>query len=45
MRGKGGVASEGKLVGVPKFYSWACHNEYPVRLELVLKYDCGGGGE
>ena len=22
MRGEGGVASEGKVVGVPKFHSW-----------------------
>ena len=22
MRGKGGVAGEGRVVGVPKFYSW-----------------------
>ena len=25
VRGEGGVAGEGKLVGVPKFHSWACH--------------------
>ena len=25
MRGEGGIAGEGKLVGVPKFYSWGKH--------------------
>ena len=25
VRGEGGVAGEGRVVGVPKFHSWACH--------------------
>ena len=37
--GEGGVAGEGKLVGVPKFHSWGkctycAINEYSVRLDV-----------
>ena len=32
MRGDGGIAAEGRVVGVPKFHSWG--NEYQLRLDV-----------
>ena len=39
MRGDGGVAGEGRVVGVPKFHSWGkctmpLANEYQLRLDV-----------
>ena len=37
MRGVGGVAAEGRVVGLLKFHSWGsapCHNEYQLRLDV-----------
>ena len=36
MRGEGGVAGEGRVVGAPKFHSWGkCTiNEYQLRLDF-----------
>ena len=34
MRGEGGVAGEGKVVGIPKVHSWHAINEYQLRLDV-----------
>ena len=38
MRGDGGVAGEGRVVGIPKFHSWGkvhhAINEYQLRLDV-----------
>ena len=39
MRGDGGVAGEGRVVGVPKFHSWGkctmtLYNKYQLRLDV-----------
>ena len=40
VRGEGGVAGEGREVGIPMFHSWStkctmpCINEYQVRLDV-----------
>ena len=35
MRGGGGVAGEGRVVGVPKFHSWGkCTMQYQLRLDV-----------